>query len=186
LITYAVWWIRAQIHAFILRSWSLVKIGAGNNGRKLFFNLRKESSRAEQQYFGDVDVDALAERLGVATSEWNAMAARMALRDFSLDCPIGDDDGTTHLERLCDDDVPSAETALVNRQEHKLLASAVAETRRTLNEKESVILDERLLADEPKTMAELGESLGISRQRVQQIEVKILDKLRQAWNAPAT
>lgn len=179
LITYAVWWIRAEIQAFVVRSWSLVKIGAGKVARKLFFGLRSERSRAEQDAEGGVSAADLAARLGVAEDDISDMEVRLAARDFSLDAPMGDD-GPTFIEQLGDSSAADPEATALRQEERCLLGVALAGARAELNDKERFVLEQRLLAAEPPTLAQVGEDMGLTRQRVQQIETRIIDKLRRA------
>jgi RNA polymerase sigma-32 factor len=182
LISYAVWWIRAHIHEYIMRSWSLVKLGSGRVRRKLFFKLRSEKSRM-QQLAGDHQEDAsdveLALRLGVSEAELSEMEMRMASRDFSLDAPLNADADVSHADVLPKEDA-DPEALLSSREEHKLLRGAVDETVPGLDDKERFILDNRLLADEPQTLAEIGDKFGLSRERARQIETKVIQKLRSA------
>ena len=178
LITYAVWWIRAQIQSFIMNSWSLVKLGAGRVKRKLFFKLRSTKSRAEQDAWGDVSTEEVAERLGVPQDEVSEMEVRMAARDFSLDAPV---DGGTNTSFLGLQGEEANQEQLLHESEAKaLLSEAIDKTKQSLNDKERYILENRMLSDEPPTMSEIGAELGVSRQRVQQIEARLLDKIRSA------
>jgi RNA polymerase sigma-32 factor len=179
LISYAVWWIRAQIHEYIMRSWSLVKLGSGRLKRKLFFKLRSERSRIEQEAarLGEsASKKDLAASLGVSEELVSEMEGRMAARDFSLDAPMGED-GASHLEMVPDSE-PTQEDLVGQREEHKLLTGVIAEATEKLDEKERYILDHRLLSDEPETLAQIGSHYGVSRERARQIESKVLDKLR--------
>ena len=179
LISYAVWWIRAQIQSYILKSWSLVKLGSGRVRRKLFFKLRSERSRMLQASNGAQDNAKLAEALGVTEAEIDEMGVRLAARDFSLDAPIGDDADSSHLEQLPESS-QSPESDLLAGEERKLLAQAIESVRDDLNEKERYILDGRLLNDDPRTLAEIGEHFGVSRERIRQLESRVLSKLRAA------
>ena len=186
LISYAVWWIRAEIQAFILKSWSLVKVGSGRVRRKLFFKLRSAKSKLEQELEGDENTnpsDELARRLGVERGEIDEMETRMAARDYSLDAPLTDDAGTTHVDVLTGGEVIDPEQLAASRQEHALLEAALEKTSDSMDDREKVILDRRLLNDEPMTLAEIGSELGVTRERVRQIEKKVVDKLRGAINA---
>jgi RNA polymerase sigma-32 factor len=179
LISYAVWWIRAHIQSFIMKTWSLVKLGSGRVRRHLFFKLRSQKSRMEQEAESEgIDTKELAKELGVTQDEISEMEVRMAGHDFSLDAPIGADADVTHLEQLADAD--TQETVVAAGQEQRLLESALAATRDTLDKKERIILDKRLLNDEPLTLAEIGTELNLTRERVRQIEEKLIGKLRAA------
>ncbi len=184
LITYAVWWIRAEIKAFVLRSWSLVKIGAGHAARRLFFGLRSARSRAEQDAHGEVNAAELAARLGVDESEVSDMEVRLAGRDYSLDAPLAEE-GTTFLDQLEAPPAADPELGAASREERRHLTDALTIARGQLNEREQLVLDRRLLATDPPTLAVIGDELGLTRQRVQQIETRVIEKLRRALPAPA-
>lgn len=187
LISYAVWWIRSQIRSYIVRSFSLVKMGTTLAQRKLFFSMRSAKSKAEQLNPGQpLDRQELAKTLGVEASELSEMEMRMAARDFSLDAQLGDDSKTTHLDVLADGalsaaQVVSQEDALVEREQQHLLHGKVAEAMETLNEKERYIVEQRLLSDEPLTLQEIGEHFSVSRERVRQLESRVIRKLRTAF-----
>ncbi len=187
LISYAVWWIRAQIRSFIVRSWSLVKIGTTYAQRKLFFSLRGRRAHAEQQANGAVAsssmADALARELGVLAPEVTEMEMRLARRDFSLNAQLGEDTSATHQDVLAEDDPRTQEDLLVQEEQHKLLRGTVAATMKSLSEKERTILSLRYLNDEPQTLQELGDTFQVSRERVRQIEARLLKKLRVAMDA---
>ena len=180
LISYAVWWIRAQIQAFVVRSWSLVKIGSGHTSRKLFFKLRSEKSKAEQAAEGKLSRAELAQRLDVDESEIDEMDMRLAARDFSLDAPRGDDGAYTAADMLANATDVDQETVAAQNEEQRLLADVLERTEGKLNEKERFILEHRLLADEPMTLAEVCEHYGVTRERARQIENGLLKKFRKA------
>ncbi|MBI5507627.1 MAG: RNA polymerase factor sigma-32 [Deltaproteobacteria bacterium] len=186
LISYAVWWIRAHIHDYIMRSWSLVKLGAGHVRRKLFFKLRSEKSRFEQ-LAGDPTHDssdaALALHLGVSESDLAEMDVRMAARDFSLDAPVAVGADSSHLDAMSEPE-PDQEAALGAKEERRLLQGALADAASDLDEKERFVLESRLLADEPATLAEIGDHFGVSRERARQIETRVIGKLRDAMQRP--
>jgi len=186
LISYAVWWIRAQIQSFILRSWSLVKMGTGRARRKLFFKLRSEKNKREFETGQDRNGghDDLAERLGVSKEEVSEMEVRLAARDFSLDAPLGEDADDSHIDMLSTDEQASPESVMAQREEKRLLAGAIEATSHKLNDKEKAVLERRLLNDDPSTLADIGRELGVSRERARQLEVQVIDKLRKALPAP--
>ena len=179
LISYAVWWIRAQMQAFILKSWSLVKLGAGRVRRKLFFGLRSARSRLQAEGIEEPGAlrESLARSLGVSEEEISEMELRLAGRDFSLDVPVGEDGDTNHLDML-ESEHPEPEALVAARQERELLGEIIDEGSSLLNEKEAIILDRRLLNEEPPTLAELGSELGVSRERIRQLEQRVIRKLR--------
>lgn len=183
LISYAVWWIRAQIQSFVMRSWSLVKVGSGRVRRKLFFKLRSERSAMEQEAAGKGDAtasrEALADRLGVSVDDLSEMEVRMGARDFSLDAPLSDDAGTAHVDML-EDVAPDQEAMVVAAEERQILDAVIEKSSDQLNDKETYILEHRLLSDEPPTLAVIGEHLGVSRERIRQLEQRVIKKLRAA------
>ncbi len=182
LISYAVWWIRAQIQSFIMRSWSLVRMGASRLHRKLFFKLRSQRSLAERENGGRaVSTQALAARLDVSEDAAADMESRLAARDFSLDAKLGDETGAaSHLDMLADEAYPNQEEDLGDRQEQALLQDSVQDALETLNEKERYIVEKRLLSDTPATLQQIGDTFSVSRERVRQLETRILSKLRKA------
>ncbi len=186
LISYAVWWVRAYIKRYIMRSWSVVRMGAGRVHRKLFFKLRSEKTKAEKEgRVEKVDSKDMAKRLGVHESDITDMEMRLASRDFSLDARLGNEPGAaSHLEMM-EAETPNQEEALATEQEHANLRSKVALAMKTFNEKEQYIVTKRLLADEPQTLQEIGENFQVSRERVRQLETRVMAKLRTLVRAPA-
>jgi RNA polymerase sigma-32 factor len=186
LATYAMWWIKAAIQEYILRSWSLVKIGTTAAQKKLFFNLRRLKGKIGAVDEGDLkpgDVRQIATTLGVAEDEVVAMNRRMGMGgDASLNSPLREE-GEGQWQDWLADDAPLADELLADdqekRQRHALLADALA----TLNERERDILTRRRLADEPETLEELSQAYGVSRERVRQIEVRAFEKLAKAMHA---
>jgi RNA polymerase sigma-32 factor len=183
LATYAMWWIRASIQEFILRSWSLVKMGTTAAQKKLFFNLRRMKNRIEAFEDGDLkpaDVAKIAHDLGVSEEDVISMNRRMAMGgDTSLNVPLREDgegtwqDWLVDAEPLQDERVAEAEETKVR---HELLIEAMA----ALNDREKHILTERRLSDEPKTLEELSQVYNVSRERIRQIEVRAFEKLQKA------
>jgi len=186
LISYAVWWIRAEIRSFIVRSWSLVKMGTTYAQRKLFFSLRGAHARVDQDTNGELGAEAMTEELSreldLTVDEVHSMELRLAARDFSLDAPLGDETHASHLDVLTGDAPANQEDALVEHEQHELLHGQVAEAMGTLNEKERYVLEKRYLDEEPQTLQEIGTTFQVSRERVRQIEQKVLAKLRVAMN----
>ena len=187
LATYAMWWIRASIQEYILRSWSLVKIGTTSAQKKLFFNLRKAKGQIRAIEDGDLrpeQVTELATKLGVEEREVVSMNRRMAAPDHSLNAPLrGDSEG--EWQDWLVDDSPNQETRLAEAEEkddrHELLVAAMG----ALSDRERHILTQRRLKDEPATLEELAAEFGVSRERVRQIEVRAFDKLQAAIRAAA-
>ncbi len=177
LISYAVWWIRAEIQNFILKSWSLVKLGTGKTRRKLFFSLRKQRLLAEAAAGNPASCQEMADQLGVSAAEVEEMDLRLAGRDFSLDMQLTEDGKTTMLDMLHDPE-PNQEEMACAMEEQRMLAGHVAEVMEDLNEKERYIVNERLLNDDPETLQAIGEKFSVSRERIRQLEKRVVDKLR--------
>jgi RNA polymerase sigma-32 factor len=189
LATYAMWWIRASIQEYILRSWSLVKMGTTAAQKKLFFNLRRMKSQMQAIDDGDLkpdQVEAIATKLGVTTDEVTSMNGRLSGPDASLNAPLRGTEGEGQWQDwLADDEAESQEDELVQSDEFEtrmtLLQSAMGE----LNEREQHILQERRLTEEPKTLEELADQYGVSRERIRQIEVRAFEKLQKAMKSMA-
>jgi RNA polymerase sigma-32 factor len=180
LSTYAIWWIRASIQEFILRSWSLVRIGTTGNQKKLFFNLRKAKSRISALEDGDMrpdQVEALARRLGVPEHDVIEMNRRLG-GDASLNAPIRADGQSGEWQDWLVDEAPSPERAIAESEETDLRRKALGEALGVLNERERRIFAARRLAEEPITLEELAGALGVSRERVRQIEARAFEKVR--------
>ncbi len=178
-ITYAVWWIRAYIQNFIIRSWSLVKIGTTQGQRRLFFKLRSERERADREAGpGEVaSVTELAGRLRVAETELVDMETRLAAHDFSLDVDLDNRARQTHLDMLAEPGISQEETLGV-AEEHSMVRSRVHDAMKTLNDKERYIVQHRLLADDPQPLQEVGDHFHISRERARQIESRVMRKIK--------
>ena len=183
LATYAMWWIRASIQEFILRSWSLVKMGTTAAQKKLFFNLRRMKNNLEAFEDGDLrpeDVKKIATDLGVTEAEVISMNRRMAMGgDTSLNISMNDD-GEGQWQDWLADDGPLQDQEIAESQERVHRHAMLAEAMDDLNEREKHILTERRLIEEPKTLEELSQVYGVSRERVRQIEVRAFDKLQKA------
>lgn len=180
LISYAVWWIRAQIHSYILRSWSMVRLGTTQARRKLFFKLRSLKSRMEQDAEGaGVTALELADELGVSEEDVADMDMRLSARDFSLDARISDESAASHLDAMASPDVDQ-ETRLGEAQEQRLLQGTTSQALARLTDRERYIIQRRYLDEEPQTLQEIGETFKVSRERVRQLESRALKKLRQA------
>ncbi len=183
LATYAMWWIRASIQEFILRSWSLVKIGTTAAQKKLFFNLRRMKSQIEAFEEGDLRPEAvkkIATDLGVSEDEVIAMNRRMSMGgDTSLNVPMREDGDGQWQDWLVDTD-PLQDDRLAEAEEKNVRHGMLVEAMNALNDREKHILVERRLAEDPKTLEELSQVYGVSRERVRQIEVRAFDKLQKA------
>lgn len=183
LATYAMWWIRASIQEYILRSWSLVKMGTTAAQKKLFFNLRRMKSQLNAFEDGDLRPETLtkiATDLGVTEDEVTSMNRRMAMGgDTSLNVPMREDGEGQWQDWLVDND-PLQDELLANSEEKDVRHDMLVEAMDALNDREKHILAERRLAEDPKTLEELSQVYGVSRERVRQIEVRAFDKLQKA------
>ena len=185
LATYAMWWIRASIQEYILRSWSLVKMGTTAAQKKLFFNLRRAKSQLQALEEGDLKpehVKAIATKLGVPEEDVISMNRRLAAPDNSLNAPVRADSEGEWQDWLVDD-AESQETVLAERQEFTGRKALLAEAMHTLNDRERHILRERRLKESPTTLEELSVQYGISRERVRQIEVRAFEKVQKSMKA---
>jgi len=183
LATYAMWWIRASIQEFILRSWSLVKMGTTAAQKKLFFNLRRMKAKLDAFEDGDLrpeDVAKIATDLGVTEEEVTSMNRRMAMGgDTSLNVPMRED-GEGQWQDWLQDDSALQDEVVAEAQEADVRHSMLVDAMEDLNERERHILTERRLTDDPKTLEELSQVYGVSRERVRQIEVRAFEKLQKA------
>jgi RNA polymerase sigma-32 factor len=182
LATYAMWWIRASIQEYILRSWSLVKMGTTVNQKKLFFNLRKAKNKISALEEGDLrpdQVKLIAQRLGVSEQDVVDMNRRLG-GDVSLNAPIREDGDSGEWQDWLVDESASQERILVENEEFDNRRKALGEALGVLNDRERRIFEARRLADEPITLAELAEQLGVSRERVRQIEVRAFERVQKA------
>ena len=188
LATYAMWWIRASIQEYILRSWSLVKMGTTAAQKKLFFNLRKAKSQIAAFQEGDLrpdQVSYIATKLGVLDSEVISMNRRLSGPDASLNAPLRTDGESEWQDWLADDDQVSQETVVAENEEKSLRMSLLEEAMVELTDRERHILTERRLKDDPTTLEELASQYGVSRERVRQIEVRAFEKLQKTMREAA-
>jgi RNA polymerase sigma-32 factor len=182
LATYAMWWIKAAIQEYILRSWSLVKMGTTANQKKLFFNLRKAKSRISALEEGDMrpdQVKIIAKRLGVTEQDVIDMNRRLG-GDMSLNAPIRDDGDSGEWQDWLADDSSDQETVLAAQEESENRRNALGDALSVLNERERRIFEARRLADDPMTLEDLAAEFGVSRERVRQIEVRAFEKVQKA------
>jgi RNA polymerase sigma-32 factor len=182
LATYAMWWIKAAIQEYILRSWSLVKMGTTANQKKLFFNLRKAKSRISALEEGDMrpeQVATIARRLGVGEQDVVDMNRRLG-GDVSLNAPIRNDGDTGEWQDWLVDDRDNQETTLTQSEELDNRRRALSDALSVLNDRERRIFEARRLVDEPITLEELADEFGVSRERVRQIEVRAFEKVQKA------
>ncbi|HLH11670.1 MAG TPA: RNA polymerase sigma factor RpoH [Methylovirgula sp.] len=184
LATYAMWWIRASIQEYILRSWSLVKMGTTASQKKLFFNLRKAKSQISALDEGDLrpdQVDTIAHRLGVSKQDVIDMNRRMS-GDASLNAPLREE-GEGEWQDWLVDESASQENLLAEREETDNRLGALHQALGVLNERERRIFEARRLSDEPITLEQLSDEFDISRERVRQIEVRAFEKVQAAVKA---
>ena len=182
LATYAMWWIKAAIQEYILRSWSLVKMGTTANQKKLFFNLRKAKSRISALEDGDMRPDqvaTIAKRLGVGEQDVIDMNRRLG-GDVSLNAPIRNDGDTGEWQDWLVDDRDNQEATLTESEELGNRRRALSDALSVLNDRERRIFEARRLAEDPVTLEELADEFGVSRERVRQIEVRAFEKVQKA------
>jgi len=182
LATYAMWWIKASIQEYILRSWSLVKMGTTANQKKLFFNLRKAKSKISALDEGDMrpdQVKLIAKRLGVPEQDVIDMNRRLG-GDASLNAPIREDGDSGEWQDWLVDHSDSQESRLVASEQADNRHKALGEALDVLNERERRIFEARRLADDPMTLEDLAAEFGVSRERVRQIEVRAFEKVQKA------
>jgi RNA polymerase sigma-32 factor len=175
-ISYAIWWIRAYIQNFIIRSWSLVKIGTTQLQKKLFYKMGRIKSIAHEEH-REEKIEELAQELSVKSSDIEEMQKRFAGRDLSLDAKLDFDQGISFLDILPDLS-PDQEELLGESEEDDALKGEVQQALGNLSERERFIISERIMADDPMTLQELGDTFQISRERVRQIEGEALRKLK--------
>ena len=188
LATYAMWWIRASIQEYILRSWSLVKMGTTAAQKKLFFNLRKAKSEISALEEGDMHPDQvrqIATKLGVLDEEVISMNRRLSGPDASLNAPLRSDSESEWQDWLADDVAVSQETQVAETEERTIRMALLEEAMTELTDRERHILTERRLKDDPSTLEELAAQYGVSRERVRQIEVRAFEKLQKAMRSAA-
>ncbi|AMN44395.1 RNA polymerase sigma factor RpoH [Rhodoplanes sp. Z2-YC6860] len=182
LATYAMWWIKASIQEYILRSWSLVKMGTTANQKKLFFNLRKAKSKISALQEGDLrpdQVQVIAKRLGVTEQDVVDMNRRLG-GDASLNAPIRDDGESGEWQDWLADDSESQESVMAEHEELDNRRKALSSALEVLNDRERRIFQARRLADDPVTLEDLAAEFGVSRERVRQIEVRAFEKVQKA------
>ena len=188
LATYAMWWIRASIQEYILRSWSLVKMGTTAAQKKLFFNLRKAKAEISALGEGDLHPDAvshIATRLGVTNDDVISMNRRLSGPDSSLNSPLRSDSESEWQDWLQDESAVSQETTFAESEEYGQRMGLLGDAMKDLSERERHILTQRRLRDDPTTLEELAGQYGVSRERVRQIEVRAFEKLQKAMRTAA-
>lgn len=179
LITYAVWWIRGYMQEFLMRQFSMVRIGTTANQRKLFYQLQKQKAELEQMSSPERILE-LSHQLGIPEDEISEMVKRISSRDVSIDKPVGDEDSGVSLGSLLrkDDGSLALDDKIALEEQIDLLKEAIEKVRPDLSEKELIILEERILNDEPLTLQEIGEKYKISREAVRQNEVRLINKIK--------
>ena len=180
LSTYAMWWIRASITEYVLRSWSMVKLGTMAAQKKLFFSLRKTKSRLNILESGDLTPDQLAqlsEAMDVSEGEINSMNRRLMARDSSLNAPLSQDEEGAEFQDTLISESPSPEAITAEGQELSFRRGLLEDAMADLNDRERDIITERRLNEDPITLDELGKRYGISRERVRQLEVRAFEKI---------
>ena len=177
LITYAVWWIRGYIQEFLMRQYSLVRIGTTQNQRKLFYQLQKEKDALDAMGI-EPNAALIGERLGIPEDEVRDMSMRMSGRDVSLDRPLDNDSGASLGDLQKDIDQQPLDEQMARLEQLSILKDKLEEIRPELSDREKIILDERILSDEPLTLQEIGEKYGITREAVRQMEVRVMKKIK--------
>ena len=185
LITYAVWWIKARIQEFVIKNWSIVKIGTTQAQKKLFYKLKQTKEKLGEL----ADYRSIAKSLDVKESEVEEMDLRMGARDFSLDATVSEDGNTTHVDLLPGKDM-NQEDIVAEAQERAIIKKGIEDALSSLEERDRFIVEKRLMTDEPMTLREIGAHLGVSRERARQLEVRIKKNLRSSlcqkqltWNS---
>ncbi|MEM8703491.1 MAG: RNA polymerase sigma factor RpoH [Pseudomonadota bacterium] len=182
LATYAMWWIKAAIQEYILRSWSLVKMGTTANQKRLFFNLRRLKGKIQALDEGDLkphQVKEIATRLGVSEEEVVSMNRRLG-GDASLNAPVRAEADAGEWQDWLVDESDSQETLLANQEELDMRRKLLSDAMEVLNERERRIFEARRLAEDPMTLEDLSGEFGVSRERVRQIEVRAFEKVQKA------
>ncbi|WP_375765613.1 RNA polymerase factor sigma-32 [Archangium gephyra] len=180
LISYAVWWIRAYIQNYILKNWSLVKLGTTQAQRRLFFSLARTRRELEKLGSGDgaiVDAEEIARKLNVKASEVREMEQRMGGRDLSLDAPVGEEGDATHLD-FVESEGASQVDEVADRQQAQITRERIRMALQRLDPRERFIIENRVMGDAEMTLSELGEHFGFSRERARQLEIRAKDKLK--------
>lgn len=189
LSTYAMWWIKASVTEYILRSWSLVKMGTMAAQKKLFFSLRKAKRNLEISDMREIDPEnakLLSKQFGLSAADIIHMDRRMTARDLSLNAPMSHEEDAMEFQDTLIDEGPSPETMMGDREEAKVRNGLLKNALGELTDRERHIFIERRLRDEPVTLEELGKSYGISRERVRQLENRAFEKVERSIRAAAT
>jgi RNA polymerase sigma-32 factor len=182
--TYAVWWIKASIQDYVMRNWSMVRTGSTSSQKALFFNLRRVRAKLEREAGANGEVldghrlkEMIAEELGVPLRDVEMMDARLSGSDFSLNAQQAGEEGREWLETI-EDDAPQADETVSRNADIARVRGWLADAMKTLSPREQMIIVERKLRDEPRTLESLGQELGLSKERIRQLEAQALGKLR--------
>ncbi len=180
LITYAVWWIRGYIQEYLMRQYSMVRIGTTATQRKLFYQLQREKDKLEQMGVAQ-GIAQISGKLGVPEEDVQEMHSRLSGRDISLDAPVGDNgDSSRLLDFQSEADPSDLDETIGTREELERLMTHIEALRPSLSDKEKFLLEARLLADEPMTLQEIGDKYGTTREAVRQMESRLLEKIRKS------
>lgn len=179
LITYAVWWIRGYIQEYLMRQYSMVRIGTTQNQRKLFYRLQKEKELLDSMG-QEPNYALLSSRLGVTEAEVETMTKRLSGRDISLNQPLDNGESTATLLDFEPSDMQAVDETLGHLEEMEVLKDKLEQIRSDLSEKELYVLEKRVLSDEPQTLQEIGEHFGVTREAVRQLEARLIGKIRNA------
>lgn len=177
LITYAVWWIRGYIQEYLMKQYSMVKIGTTQNQRKLFYRLQKEKEMIDRLGMKQA-VALLSGQMGIPQDEVSDMSQRLSGRDVSLNQPVDDGDRTTLMDFQSRTDLQSADELLSHNEQISKLKDQIEKIRPVLSERELYLLDKRILADEPLTLQEVGDHYKITREAVRQMENRLIQKIK--------
>ncbi|MGZ3775714.1 MAG: sigma-70 family RNA polymerase sigma factor [Pseudobdellovibrionaceae bacterium] len=177
LITYAVWWIRGYIQEYLMRQYSMVRIGTTQNQRKLFYQLQKEKEALDAMGI-EPNAALIGSRLGIPEDEVRDMTMRMSGRDISLDRPLDDESGTSLGDLQKNNNDEPLDDVLAREEQLEILKKKIEEIRPELSDREKIILDERILNDDPLTLQEIGEKYGITREAVRQMEARLMKKIK--------
>ena len=185
LITYAVWWIRGYIQEFLMRQYSMVRIGTTATQRKLFYQLQREREKLERMGL-EHGIAQLSGKLGVPVEDIQDMQSRLSGRDVSLDQSVGEDGSSRMLDLQSEADPIQLDVLLGNREEVGILMQKLEELRPSLNERERFLLNARLLSDEPVTLQEVSDKYGTPREAVRQMEARLLLKIKKSMSSDQT
>jgi RNA polymerase sigma-32 factor len=183
LITYAVWWIKAYIKNYIINNWSLIKVGTTQAQKRLFFKIKEEMRKNDIMLLSTKNVKQLAEDFKVKDDEIINMNNRLSSKDFQLDAKISYDGDNSHMDMLSDKEIIDIEEKTIIKEQASLVGEKIKEAYQYLSDIEKIIYNERLIAEYPKTLQELGEKLNLSRERIRQIEVKTKKKIKKYLEA---